>query len=272
VDERPIGLFDSGVGGLSILAQVRRALPDEDLIYVADQANVPYGSRSPNEIRKLSEGITALLVDLDVKTVVVACNTASAAALEHLRSSFPDLPIIGMDLAVQQAASTTHTGVVGLLATPITIQGAFFNDMVADFGDGIDVIAQTPHGLVELIERGELTGPAVRERLEAALAPILAQDADTVVLACTHYPFVTPTLKKILGNDVNLIDPAPAIAEQTQRLVHEAGLSALEGRLAQVTYISSGDPLQLQQAALRLIQVPGEARRARWRQGRLGLE
>jgi glutamate racemase len=272
VDERPIGLFDSGVGGLSILAEVRRKLPYEDLIYVADQSNVPYGSRTLHEIRALSEGITALLAEFDVKMVVVACNTASAAALEHLRTSFPELPILGMDLAVEQAASRTRNGIVGLLATPVTIQGPFFIDMVDGFGEGVEVIARTPHGLVELIERGELNGPVVQGLLESALAPIRAREADTVVLACTHYPFITPCLKKMLGEDVTVVDPAPAIAEQTKRLLQEKRLYTTAGRESLVTYISSGHPQELQDAARRLIQVSGEARRARWLRGRLELE
>jgi glutamate racemase len=229
--EAPIGMFDSGVGGLSILQKVCHLLPAETVIYFADQANVPYGPRPMAEIQRFSRAITAFLLERSAKLVVVACNTASAASLHNLRSEFPHVPFVGMEPAVKPAAATSRSHLVGVLATPATFQGALFASIVERFAQGVEVVEQTLPGLVECIEAGDLDGPAPRSIIERGLAPLLERGVDTLVLACTHYPFVIPLIREIAGPKVDVIDPAPAIARQTARLLAEHGLAAaVEGK------------------------------------------
>lgn len=215
----PIGIFDSGVGGLSVLRAIRKELPSVDVLYFADQGHVPYGPRSVEQVRAFSEGITRFLLGLGVRLVVVACNTASAAALHHLRQTFPDVPFVGMEPAVKPAAEQTQTGVVGVLATPATFQGALYASVVERFATGVTLLDDTCPGLVGQIEAGELDTPKTRLILETALRPMRAKGIDTVVLGCTHYPFVIPVIQQIVGPQVRVIDPAPAVARQVARLL-----------------------------------------------------
>jgi len=182
----PIGVFDSGVGGLSVLREMRRELPHEHIIYFGDQAHVPYGSKSLLEVRQLSENVTRTLLGKGAKLIVVACNTASAAALHYLRETFPDTPFVGMEPAVKPAAEHTHTGKVGVLATPATFQGELYASVVERFAHGVTLYQDTLPGLVAQIEAGHLKGGKTREILENALKPMLAEGIDTVVLGCTH--------------------------------------------------------------------------------------
>jgi glutamate racemase len=171
------------------------------VIFLADQAHVPYGPRSLAQVRRFSEAITRYLLDRGCKLIVVACNAASAAALQALRQKFPDTPFVGMEPAVKPAAETTRTGVVGVLATPATFQGALYASVVERFAIGVTLLQHTCPGLVAQIEAGELDAPQTRRILEDALAPMLAQGIDTVVLGCTHYPFVIP-IQEIVGPGV----------------------------------------------------------------------
>jgi len=264
VSERPIGMLDSGLGGLSILRQIRRQLPDEDVVFFADQAHVPYGPRPLEQVRAFSVAIARFLLEMEAKVIVVACNTASAAALRHLREVIPQVPFVGMEPAIKPAAETTRTRRVGVLATPATFQGELFASVVERFASGVRVFQQTLPGLVERIETGDLDSPKTREILQKAITPLLEQGVDTLVLACTHYPFVIPQISAIAGPDVRVIDPAPAIARQAQRVLEEKGLSAPPGRGGKVTYISSGDAGRLATMAARLIDVSGETQQARW--------
>jgi glutamate racemase len=216
---RPIGIFDSGIGGLTVLKAIHQLLPDEPLVYLADQAHVPYGPRSLEQVRRFSVEITRYLLDQGARLVVVACNTASAAALKYLRSSFPEVPFVGMEPAVKPAAEHTRSGVVGVLATPATFQGALYASVVERFGHGVKLLQHTCPGLVAQIEAGALDAPETRRILEEALQPMLPQGIDTVVLGCTHYPFVIPLIQQITGPSVRVIDPAPAVARQVQRLL-----------------------------------------------------
>jgi glutamate racemase len=215
----PIGVFDSGVGGLSVLKAIRRRLPDQPMIFMADQAHVPYGSRPLEEVRSYAESITRFLLARGSRLIVVACNTASAAALHHLRQVFPQAPFVGMEPAVKPAAENTHSGVVGVLATPATFQGVLYASVMERFAQGVTVLQHTCPGLVQQIEAGRLDDSETRRILEDALIPMLAQGIDTIVLGCTHYPFVIPLIQKIAGPSVRVIDPAPAVARQVQRLV-----------------------------------------------------
>ena len=214
-----IGIFDSGVGGLSVLRAIRQQLPQEAVLYLADQGHVPYGPRPLAEVRAFSEEITRFLLARGAKLIVVACNTASAAALHHLRQTFPDVPFVGMEPAVKPAAEHTQTGVVGVLATPATFQGALYASVVERFANGVKLIQHTCPGLVAQIEAGQLDTPETRAILEDALLPMLEKGIDTVVLGCTHYPFVIPLIQEIVGPQVRVIDPAPAVARQVGRLL-----------------------------------------------------
>ena len=219
--QSPIGIFDSGVGGLSVLRAVRTQLPREHVLYVADQAHIPYGPREISQIREFSFEITRFLIKEGAKLIVVACNTASAAALHALRETFPDVPFVGMEPAVKPAVTTTKSGKVGVLATPTTFNGELYASLVDRFAHGVEIYKSTCPGLVEQIELGELNAFTTHAILETALQPMLAEGVDTIVLGCTHYPFVIPQIQSITGPGVKTIDPAPAVARQTHRLLAE---------------------------------------------------
>lgn len=252
----PIGIFDSGVGGLSVLCEVRRLLPDEAIIFFADQAHVPYGPRSLEQVRSFSEEITRYLLDRGVKLIVVACNTASAAALHYLRERFPQTPFVGMEPAVKPAAEYTQSGVVGVLATPATFQGELYASVIERFAQGVTVLQDTCPGLVEQIEKGEVDSAETRAILETALSPMIARGVDRVVMGCTHYPFVIPLIEAIVGPDVGVIDPAPAVARQVARILDSHGLRAApraETGRGTVACLTSGDPARLSRLLPRLI-------------------
>jgi glutamate racemase len=232
---------------------MRQLMPDEPLIYLADQAHVPYGPRPLEEVRRFSEAITRYLLDQGARLIVVACNTASAAALKYLRQVFPETPFVGMEPAVKPAAEHTRSGVVGVLATPATFQGELYASVVERFAQGVKLLQHTCPGLVAQIEAGALDSSETRRILEEALQPMLAQGIDTVVLGCTHYPFVIPLIQEITGPAVRVIDPAPAVARQVQRLLVANSLLDLG---ADRQEILSGKPRSL----LRFITTADPAR------------
>ncbi len=268
--EGPLGVFDSGVGGLSVLRAIRQLLPAEDLLYFADQAHVPYGPRPMEQVRAFAQGITRFLLSRGAKLVVVACNAASAAALHALRQSFPQVPFVGMEPAVKPAAETSRSGVVGVLATPATFQGALYASVIERFAQGVTVLQHTCPGLVAQIEHGDLDTPQTRRILEEALLPMLAQGIDTVVLGCTHYPFVIPVIEEIVGDGVRVIDPAPAVARQVQRLLAGRGLLSGSQQRGSVRYYTSGDAQALEQLLPRLVGESGRVQRVWWKQDQLG--
>jgi glutamate racemase len=214
-----IGVFDSGVGGLSVWRELARQLPGETIIYLADQAHVPYGSRPPDEIRAFAEGITRFLLERDARAVVIASNTISAAALYPLRRQFPGVPFVGMEPALKPATAQTHNGVVGVMATPNTFQGEPFARLVERFGGNARVVTQVCPGLVEAVERGDLESPAVEALLRQYVTPLIEAGTDQLVLGCTHYPFLRPTIERLAGANVTVIDPAAAVARQTARVL-----------------------------------------------------
>lgn len=215
-----IGIFDSGFGGLSVLQAIQEELPGYPIMYVADQAHVPYGRRPLEEVKLFSESITRWLIDQGCGLIVVACNTASAAALHSLREKFPSIPFVGMEPAVKPAAEHTLSGVVGVIATPATFQGELYGSVVERFAGNVTVLEDTCPGLVDEIEAGNLDGPETRQILSSALRPMLEKGIDTIVLGCTHFPFVIPVIREIAGPDVRVIDPAPAVARQAARIIH----------------------------------------------------
>jgi glutamate racemase len=257
---RPIGVFDSGVGGLSIVRELRRQLPAEPLLYFADQSHVPYGPRPMGQVRAFAEAITRFLLDQDADLIVVACNTASAAALRQLRQDHPDVPFVGMEPAVKPAAEVTQSGVVGVLATPATFQGELYASVVERFAQGVRLINQTVPGLVEQIEAGRLDGPETEALIRQALEPILRAGADTIVLACTHYPFVIPLISRLAGPGVTVIDPAPAIARQTARLRPPSQ----RAEIGSLDLVTSGRPEAFSRLVTHLIGEARPARQANW--------
>ncbi|MEX0667747.1 MAG: glutamate racemase [Acidimicrobiia bacterium] len=209
-----IGVFDSGVGGLSVLTEIRRLLPGPDLTYLADRANSPYGQRSLEEVCGLAEACTAHLLHLGAGLIVVACNTASAAALQYLRSIHPGVRFVGMEPAVKPAAALTRSNVVGVLATAATFQGELFASVVGRFADGVTVINQACPGWADLVETGVTSGPVAEAAVARHLDPVLAAGADTLVLGCTHYPFLRHLISERAGPHVVIVDPTRAVARQ----------------------------------------------------------
>lgn len=214
-----IGVFDSGVGGLSVLREIRQLMPDMPLLYAADQAHVPYGCRSIQEIQRLSEALTHFLLRQNAQIIVVACNTATAAAIDYLRPAFSAVPFVGMEPALKPAVQNTQSGVIGVLATANTFQSQRYANLAARFAAAVRLLQNPCVGLVERIERGEIDTAETEQFLHTIVAPMLSEGADTLILGCTHYPFVRPLLEKIAGPNVAIIDPATAVAQQVQRLL-----------------------------------------------------
>jgi glutamate racemase len=224
----PVGIFDSGVGGLSVAREIRRALPAEELVYVADTAYVPYGERPDEEIRARSLAIGRYLEGIGAKVLVVACNTASGAALEVLREHMA-VPVIGMEPALKPAVRDSATGRVGVMATSGTLRSARFQRLVDAYANGAVVHTNACTGLADLVEDGVLAGPELDERIEAFTAPLREAEFDTVVLGCTHYPFVRDAIARALGPDVRLLDSGEAIARRTRQILEQAGTLKREG-------------------------------------------
>ena len=274
-DLAPIGVFDSGVGGLSVLRAIRQQMPSQPVIYLADQAHVPYGSRTLEQVRAFSEGISHYLLGQGARLIVVACNTASAAALHSLRATFPQVPFVGMEPAVKPAADHTHSGIIGVLATPATFQGALYASVVERFAQGVLLLQSTCPGLVGQIEAGHLDTVETRAILEEALQPMLKQGLDTVVLGCTHYPFVIPLIQEIVGPQVRVIDPAPAVARQVARVL---GMLAVDSPVAsrptpvgsegvEVRFFTTRDPDRLGDLLPRLLGERGKVHQLYWESG-----
>ncbi|MBE0684463.1 MAG: glutamate racemase [Anaerolineaceae bacterium] len=266
--QNAIGIFDSGVGGLSVLREIRNQIPDSPIIYFGDQFHVPYGPRELEEVYSLSKVITQFLLSLGAGLIVVACNTASAAALYPLRDEFPDVPFVGMEPAVKPAAEKTHTGSVGVLATPATFQGKLYYSVVERFAKNVKIYQSTCSGLVQEIEKGNFTGIETRNILEKALFPMLDNKIDSVVLGCTHYPFVIPLIKEIVGSEVTVIDPAPAVAKQTMRILSKYDDTGTDNEQNNTILFTSG-PLKAFQNFIDRIEMNNyEIHQVEWSQDR----
>jgi glutamate racemase len=256
------------VGGLSVLKAMRQLMPEVPVFYFGDQGHVPYGPRPLEEVRTFSDTIVRFLLARGAQVIVVACNAASAAALTTLRQTFPDVPFVGMEPAVKPAAETTHTGVVGVLATPATFQGALYASVVERFAHDVRLLQHTCPGLVGQIEQGDLDGPQTRAILEDALLPMLAQGIDTVVLGCTHYPFVIPLIERIAGDKVRVIDPAPSVAKQARRVLEARG-SWPAGAPALPEFYTSGDASAFKILLKKLLGEDGPVHGLQWEAGKL---
>lgn len=264
-----IGVFDSGIGGLSVLRQIRETLPTADLAYVGDQAHVPYGSRSLEEIRRYSDGIAGFLIGLGARVVVVACNTASGAALAHLREHYPDTLFVGMEPAVKPAAEHTQSGVVGVLATPGTFRGELYSSVVERFARDVTLLEHTCPGLVNEIESGQLDSPRLMQILREALTPMLNARIDTVVLGCTHYPFAIPAIRQIVGPGIQVIDPAPAVAKQVLRVYSAAGPGIENSPHPHTVYFTSGDAARMSVQIKLLLGLEAHVSQLDWVDGAL---
>ncbi len=270
-----IGVFDSGEGGLSVLKEITRLLPEAEYVYYSDNAHCPYGEKSPEYIQDRARAITERLLKEGADVIVVACNTATAAAISVLRAEYSDassqevrdrvreltggrhdhICFIGMEPAVKPAALGTRTGVVGVLATAGTLKGSKYLKTKESVDDQVNVFEHVGRGFVELVEKGRLSGSEAEDVVKASLGPLLSAGADIIVLGCTHYPFLLPVLQKVAGPDIRFIDPAPAVARQLVHVLERDGmLSAGEASSAlvrnasavpsspHVKLLSSGDP------------------------------
>lgn len=224
-----IGLFDSGSGGLSVYREVVKLLPKEDYAYYSDNAHCPYGEKSRGYIIDRARFITGFLIGKGCDVIVVACNTATAAAISTLRKEFP-IPFIGMEPAVKPAAFLTRNGVVGVLATAGTLSASKYLDTRDMYTDKVKVIEHVGEGFVELVEKGKLDGPEAERTVRASVEPLLEAGADVIVLGCTHYPFLRPMIQRIAGPDVTVIDPAPAVARHLVTVMEEKGIIKNEVR------------------------------------------
>ena len=225
---KPIGVFDSGVGGLSVLNALKEMLPYEDFLYVADQAYTPYGKKAKETITARAVAITSWLVAQDCKLIVVACNTATTNAITHLREHF-SVPFVGIEPAIKPAALGSQTGVIGVLATAGTLTSTLFQTTSQDYTQGLEVISQVGHGLVALVEDGRAASEVTEKQLREILSPMLEKPFDHLVLGCTHYAFLTKTLKKILPENVKIVDCSAAVAKQTHRLLDVHNLHNTSG-------------------------------------------
>lgn len=234
-----IGLFDSGVGGLSVMRAVARELPEHDLVYFADQKYVPYGPRAPQEIRALSARITKFLIQQNCRVIVVACNTASAAALYFLRETFSEITFIGMEPAVKPAASATRSGKIAVLATRGTLEGELFLNTRDEFAREIELQTVYPSDWVARVERGDIDSPETFASVRAVIEPLLDVGVDEIALGCTHYPFLAPLIEKIAQGRATIFDPSDAVARQTARVAHELALE--KSPIATRSFFTSGD-------------------------------
>ena len=248
-----IAVFDSGVGGISVLRQLRRELPGERFLYFGDSANAPYGDRSVEEVRALTLAAAKMLMGRGVKALVVACNTATAAAITELRQKYPDLIVIGIEPALKLAAGHFPHGRIGVMATRVTLKLERFDDLVHRFDDTALVERIPAPGLVELIEQGKADSPETEALLEKILVPWRGK-LNALVLGCTHYPFVKKTVARILGEQTELLDGSLGTARETKRRLEEAGL--LREGAGEVTIEDSAPGGEILELARRLLEQP----------------
>lgn len=245
---QPIGVMDSGVGGISVLKHIKALLPNESLYYAADSFYAPYGNKTAEEIQARCVKVATFLIEKNVKALVVACNTATAAAIDHLRATF-SLPIIGMEPAVKPAAAATKTGVIGILATTGTLKSAQFAALLESYGRDVNVVTQACIGLVECIERGELSNASTYALVKSYCKPLLDAGADTIVLGCTHYPFIKPLIEEFLiearcPQAITLIDTGEAVAKQLQRRLEAQQLLAMNSNSPEIHFYTNAKQVE----------------------------
>jgi glutamate racemase len=258
MDSRPIGVFDSGVGGLSVWRAIRRLLPQEALIFFADSGHVPYGEKSTAELHDLTGRVTRFLLAQDVKMIVVACNTATVHAIGYLRETFPEIPFVGVVPVVKTLARRTRTGTIAVLSTPATAQSPYLAGLIEEFAPDKRVINIGCDGLENMVEAGEVGTRATTALLERHLAPVRGSGADVVGLGCTHYPFLRGRIKRMLGRGVHLYDPSRPVARRVRQLLRERGELA-ENADPQHRFYTTGDVAVFTRVASRLLRMPVRA-------------
>jgi len=252
-----IGIFDSGIGGLSVFREIRKILPEEKYIYFSDNAHCPYGEKSREYIIDRARKSTDFLIGKGADIIVVACNTATAAAIKTLREEYP-ICFIGMEPAIKPAAASTRTGIIGVLATAGTLKADKYQDTKGRHAEDVQVVEHIGQGFVELVESGQTDGPEAEAVVTDSLEPLLDAGADTIVLGCTHYPFLTETIAKVAaslvpGRQVNIIDPAPAVARHLYEVMDGKGIIKREGY--ELLLHASGDHTVLYNLAESLTQL-----------------
>lgn len=252
-----IGIFDSGVGGLSVFREIRKVLPDQSYVYYSDNAHCPYGEKSREYITERARFITEFLLSKGCDIIVVACNTATAAAISTLRNEFP-VRFIGMEPAIKPAAKATKTGVIGVLATAGTLKASKYIDTRAKWAENVKIVEHIGQGFVELVENGAVSGTEVESTVRSSLKPLLEAGADMIVLGCTHYPFLSEVIEKtaaeiVPGRNVEIIDPAPAVARHILEVMDEEGLPHASPNGFSIELNASGNPANLEKTYLTLI-------------------
>lgn len=242
MNNAPIGIFDSGMGGLSVWQEIAEALPDESLIFFGDGARCPYGDRSRDEILQFTIESVARLLDEGCKMIVIACNTATAVAIEYLRQCYPDTPFVGLEPAVKPAALTTKSGTIAVLATARALEGELFLHTSAQFADSVNILKAVGEGFVEIVERGEEYSAEAEQAVRGVIEPLIEQGADKIVLGCTHYPFLRPTMERVIGDrDVEVIDSGRAVCRRVAQLLDEYDLRAEQGSEPLYEFMTLGD-------------------------------
>lgn len=255
----PIGVFDSGVGGLSILKEVRLLLPQEDLLYYADSAYCPYGEKDPIFIKERTYKITDFLLSKGAKLIIVACNTASVSALEDLRDRYPEIDFVGVEPAIKQGVLHSKNHKVGVLATGVTLSGERFYSLLKRYAGETLIVTQPCHGLVERIEAGEIDEGGETERIvRECTAPLVESRVDVIILGCTHYPFIRSLVEKVAGPEVKIIDTGAPVARQTYRVLQEQNLLTPWTRGGSEYFYTSGDPQEVAPVICRLWGGLGE--------------
>ncbi len=255
-----VGVFDSGVGGLSVLKALHSELPAHDLLYVADSAHAPYGERTDDYISQRTHRIASHLLAEGASLLVIACNTATAVAVASLRERWPQVPIVAVEPGVKPAVALTRNGRIGVMATPATLRSEKFKHLLSAHGAGLSVHLQPCPGLAGQIEQGIHDDPALLRLIDQFTAPLKDDQVDTVVLGCTHYPFVHAQIQQALGNEVTLVDTAEAVARQAARLLGSAGVAP--GSSRRVTLQTTGDPARLEELAGRWLPFDCEVAHA----------
>lgn len=242
MNNNPIGVYDSGFGGLSVWRELHRALPRESLIYLGDGKNCPYGTKSEEQIRELAERAVGDLVERGCKMVVVACNTATAAAIEYLRERFSHLPIVGLEPAVKPACAMTRSKVVGVIATERSLVGRKFLSTLERYGEGVEVLKVVGEGFVEAVEADAEQEPRTEELVRRVVEPIIERGADVIVLGCTHYPFLGDVIRRVVGDrEVAVIDSGEAVEKRVESLLDKFSLRCAEDNVPRLEFLSYAD-------------------------------
>lgn len=249
-DNRAIGIFDSGVGGLSVLLEAEKILPKESFVYFADQANAPFGAKSKKELEQISKNALSFLLKKDVKAVIIACNTATVYAIDYLRLRF-SLPIIGTVPVIKTIAQKTKTGKIAVFSTPATAKSAYLSNLIKKYANGLQVKIVGGTGLEEMIENGNISGPKIEFALLKFLGPLIKENVDAVALGCTHYPFVKPKIEELFGKRITVFDSGGAIARRTKKVLENEDLLSLGGRKS--IYFTTGDLVKFRTIAQKLL-------------------